>query len=90
MDRVSNWTGDADHVDEDAQRYERAQHEDVTVGKVDQLDDAVHHGVPKGDQRVDGAEGEGINKLHGRHGNKERDGDGGNPEEDAVALSPCN
>ena len=30
----------------------RAEHEQVAVGEVDQLDDAVHHRVAQGDQRV--------------------------------------
>ena len=35
---------------------ERADHEDVAVGEVDQLDDAVDHRVAQGDQRVDEAQ----------------------------------
>ena len=33
-------------------REHRAEHEQVAVGEVDQLDDAVHHRVAEGDQRV--------------------------------------
>ena len=32
---------------------EGAHHKHVTVGKVDQLDDTVDHGIAKGDHRVD-------------------------------------
>lgn len=30
----------------------RAEHVDVSVGKVDQFDDAINHGVPESKQRV--------------------------------------
>ena len=36
-----------------SQRQERAEHEQVAVGEVDQLDDAVHHRVAEGDQGVE-------------------------------------
>src|SRR5207245_5225457 len=48
---------------EPAERDEEAQHEDVAVGEVDQLDDAVHHRVAEGDQREDGATGETVDRL---------------------------
>ncbi len=40
------------------ERGECADHVDLAVGKVDQLDDPVDHGVAEGDQRVDAAPGE--------------------------------
>ena len=33
------------------------------MGEVDELDDAVDHGVAKGDQRIHPAEGEAVNQL---------------------------
>jgi hypothetical protein len=42
------------------------------VGEVDQLDDAVHHRVAQGDQRVDRAEGQRIEELLGQDGNVNR------------------
>ena len=38
-----------------AEADERADHEDVAVGEVQQLEDPVHHRVAEGDQRVDAA-----------------------------------
>src|SRR6266446_9646090 len=35
----------------------------ISVGEVDQLDDAVHHRVAEGDQREDGATGEAVDRL---------------------------
>ena len=33
--------------------HDGGQHEEITMGKVDQLDNAVDHGVAEGDQRVE-------------------------------------
>ena len=33
------------------------------MGEVDQLNDAVDHGVAEGDEGVDGAKGEGVHEL---------------------------
>ena len=48
---------------EPRQRDEQAEHEDVAVGEVDQLDDAVHHRVAERDQREDGPAGEAVDGL---------------------------
>jgi hypothetical protein len=42
---------------------ERADHEDIGVGKVDEPQHAVHHRVPERDERVDGAEREAVEEL---------------------------
>ena len=42
---------------------ERADHEDVAVGEVDQADDAVDHRVAQGDQGVDEAQLEAVDHL---------------------------
>ena len=56
------------------ERGKRPQHVDFAVGEVDQADDAVHHRIAQGDQRVDAAAGqaaeknfEKIVKIHRRH-----------------------
>jgi hypothetical protein len=41
---------------------EGADHEDLAVGEVDQANDAVHHGVAEGDERVEAAELDGIDQ----------------------------
>jgi hypothetical protein len=33
------------------------------MGEIDQAENAVHHGVPDGDQRVQTAQGKGIHEL---------------------------
>src|SRR5690606_19484615 len=40
-----------------------AHHEDVPVGKVDQPEDAVDHGVADGDQGVEAPEGDPVEEL---------------------------
>ena len=42
----------------DDQRGEGPDHVDFAMGEIDQLDDAVHHGVAEGDQGVDAAPGQ--------------------------------
>ena len=37
---------------------ERPAHEDFTVGEVDHAQNAIHQGVPQGDQRIDAAQGQ--------------------------------
>src|SRR5579883_1586080 len=44
-------------------RDERADHEDVEVREVDQLDDAVHHGEPERQQRVHRPEAQAVDDL---------------------------
>ena len=51
----------------------RAEHDDVAVGEVDELEDAVHQRVAQRDQRVEAADGdgddEGLKEVgHGEHG----------------------
>jgi hypothetical protein len=47
------------------------------VGEVDQLNDAVHHRVPQGDEGVDRAKGQGVHKLvDAQHGEGEREEEG--------------
>ena len=55
-------------------RHEAAEHEQVAVGEVDQLDDAVDERVADGDQRPDGAVGEAVLQV------------GGEPRQVAVVL----
>ena len=43
--------------------HERADHEDVAMGEVDELDDPVDHRVAERDQRVDRADREGVDGL---------------------------
>ena len=58
-------------------RDKGANHEHVSVGEVDQLDDPVDHRVAEGDQRVHGTEGEGVQELRepepSEHHREERD-----------------
>ena len=42
---------------------ERAEHEDVAVGEVDQLDDPVDHRVAERDERVDRADRQRVDRL---------------------------
>ena len=42
----------------DNQGREGPDHVNLTVGEIDQLDDAVHHGVPQGNQSVNAAPGQ--------------------------------
>ena len=42
----------------DNQSDERTDHVNLAVGEIDQLDDAVHHGVAQGDERVDAPPGQ--------------------------------
>ena len=46
----------AEDVGQDEDRHEGADHEDVAVGEVDELDDAVDHRVAEGDEGVDRAD----------------------------------
>ena len=48
---------------EDRERAEGADHEDLAVGEVDELDDAVDHRVAERDQRVDRTEHEAVGQL---------------------------
>ena len=53
--------GAAEEV-KDAKADVRADHEDVAVGEIEELQDPVHHRVPEGDQGVDAAERRGIDE----------------------------
>ena len=44
-------------------QQEGADHEQIAVGEVDHGQDAVHHGVAQGDQRIDAADLEGVEEL---------------------------
>ena len=44
------------------ERQPRAQGEDVAVGEVDELQDAVDEGVAQGDQRVEAADGDAVDQ----------------------------
>lgn len=46
-----------------AERAEAADHEDLAVGEVDELDDAVDHGVPDGDETIESTEGQAVGQL---------------------------
>ncbi len=70
-------------------RDERADHEDLAVGEVDQLDDAVDQRVPERDQRPDGADREAVDDVVERplgvlHQQHEQDAAKQDPED----LSP--
>ena len=56
-------SGQAEGHGHDPHRHEGADHEDVAVGEVDQLDDPVDHRVAEGDQRVDRAERQDVVEL---------------------------
>ncbi len=45
---------------QDLDTHEGSDDEDLRVGEVDELEDAVHHGVPEGDQGVHEAEGDAV------------------------------
>ena len=45
----------------------RAQHVDLAVGEVDQLDDPIDHGVAQGDQGIHAAERQAVNQLLDEH-----------------------
>ena len=38
-------------------------HEDISVGEIDEFQDSVHHAVPQRDQGIDGAEGKTVDHL---------------------------
>ena len=84
---VGDGTGLAQDRRADADRDECGDHEDVAVGKVDELDNPVDHGVAKGDERIDRAERHGVQELvepeDAEHERKEA-GDGGREEELAA------
>ena len=50
--RVSGAAEEMQHAEADV----GADHEDVAVGEVEELEDPVHHRVPEGDQGIDAAE----------------------------------
>jgi hypothetical protein len=52
----------------------RTDHEDVTMGEVDELQEAVDHAVAKSDQGVDRPQGKPIDQLLEEfiHGNEEK------------------
>ena len=55
-------------VEEDQPRgqgAERTDHEDLAMGEVDQLDDAVDHGVTDGDQCVERPQSQPVHELLG-------------------------
>ena len=70
---VARGDGQPDRADHRV-RDEAADHEQVAVGEVDQLDDAVDERVADGDQRPDGAVGEAVLDV------------GGEPRQVAVVL----
>ena len=43
----------------------RAPHKQVTVGEVDELEDAVDHGVTEGHERVERADGHAVEDVLG-------------------------
>ncbi|MDT4872391.1 hypothetical protein FQZ97_1075700 [compost metagenome] len=51
------------HDADDGPAGERAHHEHVTVREVDQSDDAVHHGVAQGNQRIHAAQNQTVDDL---------------------------
>ena len=61
-DRVVDRALDAERGQE-PEGHERANHEDVAVGEVDQLDDAVNHCVAKGNERVHRPDGQAVQEL---------------------------
>ena len=46
---------------------EGAEHVDLTLGKIDNAQDAVNHGVAKGDQRIHAAHHKAVHKLLDQH-----------------------
>jgi hypothetical protein len=52
----------------------RTDHEDVTVGEVDELQEAIDHAVAESDQGVDRSQGKSIDQLLEElmHGNEEK------------------
>ncbi len=48
---------------DDRQRHHRAHHGDFAVGEIDELENAVHHGVAQRDQRIDAAQHQAIDEL---------------------------
>ena len=77
-------------------RVEGAQGEDVTMGEVDQLDDAVDQGVAHGDERVDGAQDQaaphlvagGGGTVPDDHEEQEYQEDGGEDGEELALAHP--
>jgi len=61
MARIST-TGPHAQPPRNDDRHVHAQCEDVGVGEVDELQDAVHHRVAQGDEGIQGADGQSINK----------------------------
>jgi hypothetical protein len=59
---------------EEAGAGERADHEHVAVGEVDQLDDPVDERVADGDQRPDGAVGDALDEVVAQVGEVVRGG----------------
>jgi hypothetical protein len=51
------------HEADDAPAGQCADHQHLTVGKVDQVDDAVHHGVAQGYQGVHAAKNQTVDDL---------------------------
>ena len=45
-----------------------AEHVHLAVGEVDELEDAVDHGVPQRDECIHRAEGKAVYELLGEHG----------------------
>ena len=41
-------------------RRKSAQHQNVAVGEIDEAQDAIHHRVAEGDERVNGTEREAV------------------------------
>ena len=52
-------------IGEHVHRRERADHEDIAVREVDELDDAVDHRVADGDEGVDRADRQAVDELGG-------------------------
>src|SRR5205085_9868449 len=58
--------GDAEQR-EPGERDEEAEHEDIAVREVDELDDAVHHRVPERDEGEDRAARKAVDRLLDEH-----------------------
>ncbi len=62
LERVADGPVEAQRHQE-PERHERADHEDVAVREIDQLDDAVDHRVAQRDEGIDRADGQRVHQL---------------------------
>ena len=82
---VDRPVGEPERDGQHPERHEGADHEDVAMGEVDQLDDAVDHRVAEGHEGVDRPERHRVHELRNAQ-RKERKDERDDEDDDRTQL----